>query len=169
MSSTDELLEEVRRQTDDDPESARRATAGERDRESKSGSGSERSTGGFRSRLPSPSGIFSPRGFLVALVLTVGGFLVGGMVPLVGGLTGLLGIFAAGFVLGLLGRRRYLELALAGAMTGGVGFLLGRLVLSVVAGFALPLTAVGATVGLFAAILGHYFGRDLNDGLTRDV
>jgi hypothetical protein len=113
--------------------------------------------------------VLTPRGLLLALALTVAGFLVGGAVPLVGGVTGLLGIAIAGFGLGLLGRGRYLELALAGAATGAVAFFFDRLVLSVVAGFAVPLTLVGGSAGLLAAVLGLYFGRDLRDGLTRSV
>ena len=131
--------------------------------------GPERSRGrlaGLRNRL---GGVFSPRGFLLAFALTLGGFLVAGVVPLVGGVAGLLGIFAAGLLLGVLGRPGYLELLVAGAATAGVGLLLDQLVLSVVGGFALPLTAVGATAGAVVAVLGHYFGRDLREGLTRSL
>jgi len=121
------------------------------------------------------SSVFSPRGFLLALALTLGGFFLGNAVPLVGsvpflgGLAGLLGIFASGFLLGTLGRRSYLELLVAGAATAGAGLLLDQLVLSMVGGFAVPVAAVGATAGAVAAVLGHYFGRDLRDGLTRSI
>lgn len=122
---------------------------------------------GLRRRV---GGVFSPRGFLLALVLTLGAFLAASaVVPFVGGLAGLLGVFAVGFFLGVLGRRGYLELFVAGAATAGVGLLLDQLVLSVVGGFALPLTAVGATAGAVVAVVGHYFGRDLRDGLTRSL
>jgi hypothetical protein len=185
VSDTDELLREVDSLTDDD--------LGERETRADTGTGRDtgpetnpdrgaatvqpeteerESTGGLRSRLPSgPSvpTVLTPRGLLLALALTVVGFLVGGAVPLVGGVTGLLGIAVAGFGLGLVGRGRYLELALAGAATGAVAFFFDRLVLSVVAGFAVPLTLVGGTAGLLAAVLGLYFGRDLRDGLTRSV
>lgn len=167
MSSTDDLLREVRAKTDDDLGGESQADGQARDGADERSPQATRS--GFRARLPSPPRLFSPKGFLVALALTVGGFLLGGMVPFVGGLAGLVGVFLAGFLLGALGRRRYLELALAGAATAGVAFVLDRLVLSVVAGFALPLTLLGATAGLVAAVLGHYFGRDLNDGLTRSL
>jgi hypothetical protein len=92
-----------------------------------------------------------------------------GAVPFLGGILGLLGIFAAGFLLGTLGRRGYLELLVAGAATAGVGLLLDQFVLSIVADLALPLAAVGATAGALAAVLGHYFGRDLRDGVTRSL
>ena len=122
--------------------------------------------GGLRRRV---GGVFSPRTFLLALVVTLGGFLLGGLVPLIGGVAGLVGIFAAGFLLGVLGQRGYLELFVAGAATAGVGLLLDQLVLSVVGGFAVPVAAVGATAGAVVAVLGHYFGRDLRDGLTRSL
>lgn len=180
MSDTDELLREVERQTDDDLGSERREAAstttsddaGRRAATSERETESESRTGGLRSRLPSrPSAptVLTPRGLLLALVLTVAGFLVGGAVPLVGGVTGLLGIAVGGFLLGVVGRGRYLELALAGAATGAVAFFLDRLVLSVMAGFAVPLTLVGGSAGLLAAVIGLYFGRDLRDGLTRGV
>jgi hypothetical protein len=122
---------------------------------------------GLRRRI---GGVFSPRGFLLALALTLGAFLAASaVVPFVGGIAGLIGVFAAGFVLGVLGRRGYLELFVAGAATAGVGLLLDQLVLSVVGGFALPLTAVGAAAGAVAAVVGHYFGRDLREGLTRSL
>ena len=183
VSDTDELLREVERQTDSDlgtdagREDASRSDAKPTARESTTrdagAAETERSSGGgLRSRLPSgPSvpTVLTPRGLLLALVLTVAGFLVGGAVPLVGGVTGLLGIAVAGFALGLVGKGRYLELGLAGAATGAVAFFLDRLVLSVVADLAVPLTIVGGTAGLAAAVLGLYFGRDLHDGLTRSV
>jgi len=138
----------------------------------------ERSTDG-RGRLAGVrrgiGSVFSPRGFLLALALTLTGFFLGnavpllGSVPLLGGFAGILGIFAGGFLLGTLGRRSYLELLVAGAATAGVGLLLDQLALSVVGGSAVPVTAVGATAGAVAAVLGHYFGRDLRDGLTRSV
>lgn len=122
---------------------------------------------GLRRRI---GGAFSPRGFLLALVLTLGAFLAtSAIVPFVGGIAGLVGVFAAGFLLGVLGRRGYLELFVAGAATAGVGLLLDQLVLSVVGGFALPLAAVGATAGAVAAVAGYYFGRDLREGLTRSL
>jgi hypothetical protein len=177
VSDTDELLREVERQTDPDIRSddggtdrpaQRDAPAASTQREAETTTAS----GGLRSRLPSRPSVptpLTPRGLLLSLVLTVVGFLLGGFVPLVGGVTGLLGIGVAGFVLGLLGKGRYLELALSGAATGAVAFFLDRLVLSVVADFAVPLTLVGGTAGLVAAVLGLYFGRDLRDGLTRSV
>ncbi|MFC7226694.1 hypothetical protein N0B31_04705 [Salinirubellus salinus] len=177
MSDTDELLREVERQTDsdirsDDGGSERHAGSDASAASTQQESEAATTSGGIRSRLPdrpSVPTLLTPRGLLLSVVLTVVGFLLGGFVPLVGGVTGLLGIGVAGFVLGLVGKGRYLELALSGAATGAVAFFLDRLVLSVVADFALPLTLVGGTAGLVAAVLGLYFGRDLRDGLTRSV
>lgn len=166
MSRTDEPLQDLDSEVvsgdlADDPDRER-----ERTRERSDTGRSRGRLAGLRRRVGSP---FSPRLFLLAFALTLGGFLAAGVVPLVGGVAGLLGIFAAGFLLGALGRRGYLELLVAGAATAGAGLLLDRLVLSVLGGFALPLTAVGATAGAVAAVLGHYFGRDLHEGLTRSV
>lgn len=123
------------------------------------------------------SGLFSARTFLLALVLSIGGLLVGGAVPIVGFVGRFVGIAAAGFLLGLVGsRRRYVEVGLAGAIAAGLAFVLSTL-FSVFAPFAVQLLAdyglaiagVGALSGALAGLLGHYFGRDLKDGLTRDL
>lgn len=124
---------------------------------------------GVRTRLRRRLGrLFSPRAFAVAVVATAVGLVAGGAVPLVGTLTGYLGVFAAGFALGLAGWRRYAEVGLAGAAAAGVSALLDHLVLSL-AGVGAPVVAVGAGTGLLAALGGHYFGRDLRGGLTRDL
>lgn len=170
MSRTDELLQDLDREVVGDDLSGDADASRERDR-----SGSARSRGrldGLRRRL---GGVFSPRGFLLAFALTLGGFLVGsavplaGSIPILGGLLGLAGIFAAGFLLGTLGRRGYPELLVAGAATAGAGLLLDQLAISVLADLALPIAAVGGTAGALAAVLGHYFGRDLREGLTRSI
>ncbi|MEF8841266.1 MAG: hypothetical protein V5A62_06515 [Haloarculaceae archaeon] len=172
MSQTDELLQDLDREVVGDELAGEDGSGEDTERDR---SGAERSRGrldGLRRRV---GGLFSPRRFLLAFVLALGGFFLGGAVPfvgsvpLVGGLAGLLGISVAGFLLGILGRRGYLELLVAGAATAGVGLLLDQLVLSVVGGFAVPVAAVGATAGAIAAVVGHYFGRDLHDGLTRSL
>lgn len=160
MSRTDELLQDLS-DAEREPERDRR--------------GRERNRGRLAGLRRRAGGVFSPRGFLLAFVLTLGGFLLGsavpfvGAIPFLGGVLGLVGIFAAGFLLGALGRRGYLELLVAGAATAGVGLLLDQFVLSVVADLALPLAAVGGSAGALAAVIGHYFGRDLRDGLTRSL
>ncbi|ELZ78238.1 hypothetical protein C455_11163 [Haloferax larsenii JCM 13917] len=121
--------------------------------------------------------LFSARAFLLALVLSIGGLVVGGAIPLVGFIGRFVGIAAAGFLLGLVGsKRRYVEIGLAGAIAAGLAFVLSTLA-SVFAPFAVQLLAdyglaiagVGALSGGLAGLVGHYFGRDLRDGLTRDV
>jgi hypothetical protein len=123
------------------------------------------------------SGLFSPKMFLLALVLSIGGGIVGGAIPVVGFLGTFLGIALAGFLLGILGStRRYVEVGLAGAVAAGLAFVLSTL-LSVFAPFALQLLAdygvaiagVGSVTGALAGLVGHYFGRDLRDGLTREI
>lgn len=164
MSSTDDLLTEV------DSETARDRSPDGRDDE---GGGGRR---GLRSRLagrlPGVSlGVFSIRAFLVALVLAVGGALVAGLVPfLSGALAAVLGVLVAGFGLGLLREQRaYTEVALAGAAFAGVATLLDFLLWSVVGGLGVPVTAIGFGAGVIAGVLGHYLGRDLRAGLTRDL
>ncbi|ERH11952.1 MAG: hypothetical protein J07HB67_00963 [halophilic archaeon J07HB67] len=140
-------------------------------------SAAESSDGGLRERL-SPSGaLFSPRRFLIALALTVGGLVVGGAVPLVGMVTRYVGLFAATFGYGLAsGRSAYTEVGLAGAVAAAVTLLLGTLstggfVLGadLVGRYGVTLAGVGVGVGFLVALVGHYFGRDLRKGLTRDV
>jgi hypothetical protein len=128
---------------------------------------------GLRTRL---GRVFSPRVFLAALLLSVGGFALGqsvpilGALPLVGQFLGFLGVVLAGFVLGLgAKRRRYLEGALGGATAAGLAFVANSLLFTFVSDVGLQFAAVGAGVGAVAALVGVYFGRDLRNGLTRDV
>ncbi len=113
--------------------------------------------------------VFLPRPFLAALLATVGGLVAGVvLVPLPG--AGLLGIFLATFLFGVVPeRRRYLESAVAGGLTFGAGALLDYAVLAALGGLGLPLAAVAGGLGAAAGALGHYFGRDLRDGLTREL
>lgn len=124
---------------------------------------------GVRTRLRERAHrVFSPRAFLVVLGLAVVTLLVADAVVPLGGVAGLAGVFVVGFALGLAGWRRYVEVALAGAAAAGVGMVLSHLVLSFLAG-VVPATILGAGSGLLAAVVGHYLGRDLRDGLTREL
>ncbi|SER70536.1 hypothetical protein [Natrinema salaciae] len=110
---------------------------------------------------------FSPKAYF-ALVLVLGAGLLAGATALPFG-GRLVGMFATAFVVGLLAsKRRYLEIATAGVSVGGVAAVLNYTVLAV-AGSGQAVVAVGATVGLLASVVGYYFGRDLRDGLSRDV
>ncbi|WP_436927729.1 hypothetical protein [Halosimplex amylolyticum] len=114
----------------------------------------------------------SARSFLLALVPVVGGMLAGSAVPLVGSIAGVAGIFLGAFVLGLAsGARRYFPVAVAGAAAAVISVMSGAFVrFALLSDVGLTqFAAVGATTGILVAVLGHYFGRDLRDGLTRDV
>lgn len=131
---------------------------------------SEDERGGLRDRVGQRAKqLFSPRAFLVALLLTVVGLLVANAsVPLPG--AGLLGVFVASFLVGvLLEERRYAETAAAGGLAGGGSVLLDFAVVAVLGGFGPSLAALGAAVGAAVAAVGTYFGRDLRAGLTRDL
>lgn len=133
---------------------------------------SERSTPTSRTRVRERVGrLFSPRFFLVSLGAIAAGLIVGRtFVPLFSGLGGLLGVFAAGFLLGLRGgRRRYVATATAGAGVAGIASFVDYFVLSLVGGIGLPLVALGAAGGAIAAVVGRYFGRDLRTGITREL
>ncbi|QLH76432.1 hypothetical protein HZS55_03555 [Halosimplex rubrum] len=133
----------------------------------------------LRSRLtPSlgrPSlGISVPslRSFLLAAVVVVGGMFAGSAVPFIGSVTGLVGLFLGAFLLGAAsGTRRYVPVAVAGAGAAVFATMMqGVLTLTAVESLGLaPTAALGATTGILVAVVGHYFGRDLRDGLTRDV
>jgi hypothetical protein len=114
--------------------------------------------------------LFSVRSFLLALAGTVLGAIgFGIVVPFFDSLAALAGIFAAAFLGGAIGSRRiYLEFTLAGAVTAALGTLSKFMVVAMV-GQGELLAIFGAGSGAIAASLGHYFGRDLRAGVTRDV
>jgi hypothetical protein len=151
------------------------------------GVGSDDSSGGLRSRLPRPSlsspslpslgTLFVPKRFLIALVLSVVGLIAGGAIPFVGVVTRYLGLFAAAFVLGLAFKSSaYAETGLAGSVSAAVALLLGTistggfiLGADLLGRYGLTVTGVGVGVGLLVSLVGHYFGRDLRAGVTREV
>ena len=125
---------------------------------------------GLRERV---SGVFSPRAFLVALAFTAVGTALGGVVPLplVSDVLGFVGVFVATFALGLVGDRSYYaETGVASAAVTGGWSALSSVTLLAIGGLpVLAILAVTAGVGLVAGLVGHYFGRDLRDGLTREL
>lgn len=127
-------------------------------------------SGGVKSRVKGRAGsLVSTTGLVVSLVLSIGGAVLLGAIPLVGTIGEFLGILAAGFIYGLaVETRRYVELAVAGALVGGGFALLGSLT-ALLLGFGVPLVAIGVVGGAAAGVVGHYFGRDLRDGLTREL
>jgi hypothetical protein len=156
MQRTDELERSTSEETDDD---AARS------------SGSRR---GLRGRI---GGVFSIKVFLLALVLSLGALLVGGSIPVVGIVGRYVGIFVVAFAFGLASdRRRYTEIGLAAALASGLGFVLGVLSsalfpvgFSILQDYGAGIVGVGAGSGLLVALAGHYFGRDLRAGLTREI
>lgn len=151
-----------------DPDAS--GTAGET-ADSRSGPGLlSRLTPDVGSRIGNPlSGAFSLRSFALTFAVTAGlMFLFGTFVPLP--MTGLIGVFLAALGLGLVGSRsRYLELGISGAVASALGLVMSVFAISVATGSGLEFAAFGAGAGALAALVGHYFGRDLRDGLTREV
>ncbi|WP_246998550.1 DUF456 domain-containing protein [Halosolutus gelatinilyticus] len=117
----------------------------------------------------SPGRYFSPKAFL-ALVLALGaGLVVGGMTVPIGGVGRIVGMFAVAFLAGLVSsRRRYLEVTVAGGSIG-VASALANYAMFMLAGSGRTVIAVGAAIGLLSCVGGYYFGRDLRNGLARDV
>lgn len=179
--STEELLEETDRLlsgdldqtdpgTDTEPSAAEASPAEESDswwQRSSSDPSSEASSADSTSSRLSVSRYFSPKAFL-ALVGAVGaGLLAGDFLLPFGGRP--VGMFAVAFLVGLLtSRRRYLETAIAGVSVGAVTAFLANPILSV-AGSGTTVIAIGVAAGLVASVGGYYFGRDLKDGLSREV
>lgn len=163
MSSTDDLLADLE---DGDGASGSKRGRGER-------SADRGGRTGLRGRLGDRVGhLFSLRGFLLALGLSAAGLFVSGFVPLLPEtVAALLGVFAGTFALGLVGsRRRYAESAAAGGAVVAVATLLNFLVLSLISGVGPSAVGVASGgAGVLAGLLGHYFGRDLRAGVTRDL
>lgn len=132
--------------------------------------GTNTESDGLRSRASTRAGeLFSPRSFLMALLLSVGGlFAASTFVPLPG--AGLLGVFLATFLFGLVVKeRRYAETALAGGIAAASSTLLDFAVVAFLGGFGVSLAVLAGVLGAVVGGLGTYFGRDLRDGLTRDI
>jgi hypothetical protein len=112
---------------------------------------------------------FSLRALLFAFGAVGGGMVLGGLIPLVP-FTELLGVLLGGFVYGLLAsERRYLEVGLAGGISGGATAVLSLLPQLAAGLNGTRLFAIAGGVGLVLALVGHYFGRDLRNGLTKDL
>lgn len=134
--------------------------------------GTSDSSGWIRGRISRRLGsLFSVRSFGITLLVTiVMAFLAGGFVPFVpDNVGGLVGVFGAGFALGVgSSERHYLEVAAATLMAGAITALLSSLNLMLL-GAGMPLVALGAGASGVAGVAGYYFGRDLRSGLTRDI
>jgi hypothetical protein len=113
--------------------------------------------------------VFSVRALVVAFVAIGAGMTAGSLVPVIP-YTALLGIPLGTFVHGLLdSQRRYIETAVAGGVSAGAA-IVASLVPQLLGGLnGTRLFAIAAGIGLVLALAGHYFGRDLRSGLTRDL
>lgn len=138
---------------------------GSRDPERESESETDEA-GVVRSRLGS---IVTKRSLATALVCSVVGMVLFSFVPFLSVAGTVLGIAAGGFAYGLGSEtRRYVEMAIAGAVTGGGATLLDNLIVALVAS-GTTLIAFSVLAGAVAGVVGHYFGRDLRAGLTADL
>lgn len=117
------------------------------------------------------SGYFSPKAFLGALVgLAILAGVGRSVVPVVSGIGGLLGAFAGAFLVGLVSsKRRYAETGAAAALLGAISAVPGFIAFGLGLQSVATIAAVGGAVGLVVALLGVYFGRDLRDGLSKDI
>lgn len=147
------------------------ATEFEIGEEGQSASGeSEAESEGLQTRVSGRArALFSPRSFLIALLLTmVGLFAASTLVPLPG--AGLLGVFVATFLFGLVTeKRRYAETVLAGGVAAAASTLLDLAVVAFLGGFGISIAVLAGALGGVVGGLGTYFGRDLREGLTRDL
>lgn len=155
MSSTDELLREVE---DNDP-----STQSEQ----------EQKTDSYRSRITDKaSDVFSLRYFGISLVLIAAGLFLTSLIPLLSFIpgSGFIGVFVAMFALGSLSSKRsYLETGVAGAVVAGASTFSKYLVFAIAGSSALELALIGSAIGAAVALLGYYFGRDLRQGVTKDM
>lgn len=159
MSSTDELLREIETEdVADGPAQSESQTNG---------------NGSRRARIADTVGqVFSPRYFLVSLVLISVGLFLPSFVPFVSALpgVGLIGAFLAAFALGAFSsEQQYLETGVAGAVAVGASIFSKFLFVSMVSNSGIQIAAVGAAVGGIVTVLGYYFGRDFRDGMTREI
>lgn len=102
-----------------------------------------------------------------ALATLLGALALSAVLPF-GPLGGLVAVLLAAAGLGVAsGESRYAASALGGGAAGVLATFFSFVVVSVVTG-GLPLL-VGGVVGAVAGLVGHYAGRDLRDGLTREL
>ena len=121
--------------------------------------------------------LFSLKAFLLSALVIGLGVGVGGAVPFVGKIGSLVGLFVATFLTGLIAsKRRYLENAVAGGSIVGLSFAVSLLTTGVLPvgmrffrEYGLIFGGVGVLVGATLGVVGHYFGRDLRDGLSQEI
>ncbi len=123
------------------------------------------------------SGLFSLKAFLLSGLVIGLGVGIGGAIPFVGTIGSFVGLFLATFLTGLIAsQRRYLETAVAGGSIVGLSFAVSLLTTGVLPvgmqffrEYGLIFGGVGVALGAGLGVVGHYFGRDLRDGLTQEI
>lgn len=116
---------------------------------------------------PRYSGLFDPRVFLGTLVIVLLASLARGFVPMVGELTSLVATAVVAFAYGASGRRVYAEIGAASAVAAGVTTLTDPI--AFLLGFGVFHAVLAAVIGVVVGVVGHYLGRDLRDGFTREL
>jgi VIT1/CCC1 family predicted Fe2+/Mn2+ transporter len=112
---------------------------------------------------------FSLQALVVAFVAIGAGMTLGSLVPMIP-FTAFAGIPVGAFLHGLLdSERRYAETAVAGGLLSGLAVATSLLPMLLAGLDGTRLFAIASSVGIVLALLGHYFGRDLRNGLTRDL
>lgn len=170
--STDELLAETERLLSESNGGGGRATVGSQ-QPANDPATREAEPASRSSRLPSVPSRLSIRRYIslqafLVLVLALGASMLAGGIalPIAGRV---IGMFTVAFVVGVLSsKRRYLEMTAAGISVGALAALANYAVLAV-AGSGRAVVAVGASAGFVSCVGGYYFGRDLRNGLRRDV
>jgi hypothetical protein len=117
------------------------------------------------------------RSLVFVIVASAIGFLGGGSVPIIGTIGQFLGLFISSFLIGAIGSRgRYAESAIGGGLVTGTLLLLGTLTsvftpfaVEFLADYGIAIAGAGVGLGSIIAVIGHYFGRDLRSGLTKDI
>ncbi len=147
------------------------------------GAGGASSTGGrldgAKRRL---NRLFSPRAFVLAFVFAVLGVLIGSAIPIIGslGVGRFLGMFIGTFILGMItSRRHYAEVGVAGALALSASFLLSAAtnllspmapwMAHILGQYGVQIALFGAVIGFVVSIAGYYFGRDLRNGVTKEL
>lgn len=140
-----------------------------RERESETAVTETGDTAASDDRTESGGTLFSLRALVVAFVAIGGGMTLGSLVPVIP-FTAIAGIPLGAFLHGLLdSQRRYAETVVAGALLASLA-VVTSLLPQLVAGLnGTRLFAVAAAVGAVLGLVGHYFGRDLRDGVTQEL
>ncbi|MDS0259668.1 hypothetical protein NDI56_09720 [Haloarcula sp. S1CR25-12] len=127
------------------------------------------SDSGSETAEESTGSYFSVRALLVAFGAIGIGMTLGSLIPIVP-FTAFAGIPVGSFLHGLLdSERRYAETAVAGGLLSGLAVVTSLLPMLLAGLDGTRLFVIAAAAGMVLAVLGHYFGRDLRDGLTRDL